>query len=599
MAKRGADLEKQMESIAKKAISLVGNAFHLGWTNIKNITSSGMSVMNNDLSNKLSTTKSVVSSAAAANKTNWSKMVSDMNSSTKSLVNVTYGKGVAPTINAMASLAGVKTPAPSLKFSAGGVVPGYAPKVDDVPAMLSKGEGVMVPEFVRAVGPDMIKDWNSKARAGRALFADGGIVGGDAWVAKHKNDPFKGYDDALTSALKAVVDPSLALLRKMSGAFSNLEATDTQKGYPWLHTWAQKLDKLANSGGSATAVLNVAKHELGGPGSHSNKYNAFNNEAWCADFVSWVVDHAHANKAYWNSPSPTPQHRWALADAWIHRGDSVPFSQAKPGDVINWPGQHVGIVEKGYSGGTVGTIEGNHNPRFVVRATRSNGTLSRPHWSAIPGTNGQTASPWPGSVPKASGPLGNIPVGQFNHQEGNSPSQNRNLGLSILKNMGWQKYWGAVDYIFQHESSWNHHARNAGSGAYGIPQSLPGSKMASQGADWRTNPVTQIYWGLNYMQSRYGSPNGAESFWKSHHWYADGAWEIPNLQSAVLHKGEMVVPEQPAEAFRDALARRGADRATPDSGVTYDVTINAAPDVPTEKTIIKALSYAHTMYGRG
>lgn len=601
MAKKGASLEKQMESIAKKAISLVGNAFHLGWTNIKNITSSGMSVMNNDLSDKLGKTKSVVSAAASANKTNWAAMVSHMNDSTKSLVNTTYGKGVAPTINAMASLAGIKNPAPTLKFSEGGVIPGYAPRVDDVPAVLSRGEGVMVPEFVRAVGPSMINDWNAKARAGKALFANGGIVGGDAWVAQHKNDPFAGYDDALTHALKAVVDPSLALLGKMSGAFSSLEVQDTQKGYPWLHTWAQKLDKLANAGGSATAVLKVAKGELGGPGSHSNKYNAFNNEAWCADFVSWVVDHAHANKAYWNSPHPTPQHRWGLADAWNHPADRVGFNKAQPGDVINWPGQHVGVVERGYANGSVGTIEGNHNPRYVVRATRGNGVISRPHWSALPNSNGEFVSPWPGSIPKAGGGvLGNIPVGQFKGQEGNSPSQNRNLGLSILKNMGWDNYWGAVDYIFQHESSWNHHAQNRSSGAYGIPQSLPGSKMKSQGADWRTNPVTQIYWGLNYMKSRYGNPNKAETFWKSHHWYENGAWDIPGLQAAILHKGEMVVPERPAEAFRDALAKSNlGGRSSQGAGVTYAVTIHAAPDIPTEQTIIKALSYAHTMYGRG
>lgn len=90
------------------------------------------------------------------------------------------------------------------------------------------------------------------------------------------------------------------------------------------------------------------------------------------------------------------------------------------------------------------------------------------------------------------------------------------------------------------------------------------------------------------------------SFWKSHNWYENGAWDVPGMQAAVLHKGEMVVPEQPAEAFRDALARmKSPGKSSVDSGVTYAITINAAPDVPTEKTIIKALSYAHTMYGRG
>ncbi|KJS59138.1 transglycosylase SLT domain-containing protein [Streptomyces rubellomurinus] len=73
--------------------------------------------------------------------------------------------------------------------------------------------------------------------------------------------------------------------------------------------------------------------------------------------------------------------------------------------------------------------------------------------------------------------------------------------------------------IVFHESSWNPLAVNASSGAYGLVQALPGSKMASAGADWRTNPATQIKWGLDYMNSRYGSPCAAWSFWQSHHWY--------------------------------------------------------------------------------
>ncbi|MGI5137345.1 MULTISPECIES: transglycosylase SLT domain-containing protein [unclassified Streptomyces] len=73
--------------------------------------------------------------------------------------------------------------------------------------------------------------------------------------------------------------------------------------------------------------------------------------------------------------------------------------------------------------------------------------------------------------------------------------------------------------IVDHESSWNYRAVNASSGAYGLFQALPGSKMSSVGADWQTNPATQIKWGLNYMNGRYGSPCGAWSFWQANHWY--------------------------------------------------------------------------------
>ncbi|WP_282703813.1 transglycosylase SLT domain-containing protein [Streptomyces sp. CC219B] len=79
--------------------------------------------------------------------------------------------------------------------------------------------------------------------------------------------------------------------------------------------------------------------------------------------------------------------------------------------------------------------------------------------------------------------------------------------------------WTCFSNIVDHESSWNYRAVNPSSGAYGLFQALPGSKMSSVGADWQTNPGTQIKWGLNYMNERYGSPCGAWSFWQANKWY--------------------------------------------------------------------------------
>jgi hypothetical protein len=73
--------------------------------------------------------------------------------------------------------------------------------------------------------------------------------------------------------------------------------------------------------------------------------------------------------------------------------------------------------------------------------------------------------------------------------------------------------------LWMGESGWRVTAENASSGAYGIPQSLPGSKMASAGADWQTSAVTQIKWGLGYIAERYGSPCGAWDFKQGHGWY--------------------------------------------------------------------------------
>ena len=75
------------------------------------------------------------------------------------------------------------------------------------------------------------------------------------------------------------------------------------------------------------------------------------------------------------------------------------------------------------------------------------------------------------------------------------------------------------EYIINRESGFNHYATNASSGAYGLPQSLPGSKMASAGADWQTNPYTQLKWMYGYITSRYRSIAGAYNFWQANHWY--------------------------------------------------------------------------------
>ncbi|MET9516480.1 transglycosylase SLT domain-containing protein [Streptomyces sp. NPDC002994] len=79
--------------------------------------------------------------------------------------------------------------------------------------------------------------------------------------------------------------------------------------------------------------------------------------------------------------------------------------------------------------------------------------------------------------------------------------------------------YACFDKIVEHESGWNPQASNASSGAYGLVQALPASKMSSAGADWKTNPATQIEWGLDYMNERYGSPCDAWSFWQSNGWY--------------------------------------------------------------------------------
>lgn len=79
--------------------------------------------------------------------------------------------------------------------------------------------------------------------------------------------------------------------------------------------------------------------------------------------------------------------------------------------------------------------------------------------------------------------------------------------------------FSCIDRIFTRESNWRTKARNKYSGAYGIPQALPGSKMAVIANDWKLNPVTQVKWGIRYVNARYGSACEAWEFMKVNGWY--------------------------------------------------------------------------------
>jgi len=96
----------------------------------------------------------------------------------------------------------------------------------------------------------------------------------------------------------------------------------------------------------------------------------------------------------------------------------------------------------------------------------------------------------------------------------------KDIARALLASYGWsESQFGCLDSLWTRESNWNVHADNPHSSAYGIPQALPGSKMASAGPDWENNAVTQIKWGLGYIQDRYGSPCAAWGHSESHGFY--------------------------------------------------------------------------------
>ncbi|MQY03917.1 aggregation-promoting factor C-terminal-like domain-containing protein [Actinomadura macrotermitis] len=121
---------------------------------------------------------------------------------------------------------------------------------------------------------------------------------------------------------------------------------------------------------------------------------------------------------------------------------------------------------------------------------------------------------------QAAAPVKPVAAVQVKAQKKQSrAARNRALAKPMVKKRGWSdRQYRCLVKLWNRESHWNHKA-HSGSGAYGIPQALPGRKMRSAGKDWRTNPRTQIKWGLGYIKGRYKTPCRALGHSNSRGWY--------------------------------------------------------------------------------
>lgn len=197
----------------------------------------------------------------------------------------------------------------------------------------------------------------------------------------------------------------------------------------------------------------------------------------------------------------------------------------RPGTVVRFSA-HLGSGRTVWSGQTVRVYErdGAHGPWQVVARSLTNakgwvgvnlvvrrtsqyqavftGSLAwRSSWSnvGVMWTPAPPPPPTPVTAPSLLGP--------------------RAIAASLLAQRGWGSQYQCLNLLWTRESNWSITASNASSGAYGIPQALPGSKMATVGADWRYNAATQITWGLNYIGGRYGGPCGAWGHSQAYGWY--------------------------------------------------------------------------------
>ena len=142
---------------------------------------------------------------------------------------------------------------------------------------------------------------------------------------------------------------------------------------------------------------------------------------------------------------------------------------------------------------------------LMAAATKSFKIVSKPKVAKLP-------------PPPSTGPTGGTGGGPVSGPIP-SPGTAQRIAYQMLPSFGFShSQFSCLNAMWTRESNWRVTAANA-SGAYGIPQALPGSKMASAGPNWQTNAYTQIRWGLGYIKGRYGTPCNAWGFWQANGWY--------------------------------------------------------------------------------
>lgn len=202
------------------------------------------------------------------------------------------------------------------------------------------------------------------------------------------------------------------------------------------------------------------------------------------------------------------------------------------------PNQNTLNNQQALSGGDIGAFGGTSEAAIIAAALSGVGSGLGVQAQSASGTSGTSA-------------LGSS-VGTIT-PTGSGKSGLQAYAKALLAKYGWANQWNSFNALEMSEAGWDLHATNPTSGAYGLPQALPASKMSSAGADWKTNGNTQLAWMMGYIKDRYGSPDNAWSFHQKNNWYASGAWNLDQDQTAQVHKGEMILPAKQAETVRSAI----------------------------------------------
>ena len=197
----------------------------------------------------------------------------------------------------------------------------------------------------------------------------------------------------------------------------------------------------------------------------------------------------------------------AMAAAFVILLDAavvvVPQAMADPNSSATATAPAQQVVARGFVSLASPTVEPSASPSTAVASPSF-----LPFFASTVVLPAPTASPSP---PAPAKPAAKKPAPKYRDTVANAR-------IYVKNRIGVRQY-NCINIIWYHESRWSWRAENPNSGAYGIPQALPGNKMAAFGSNWRTSPLTQVKWGIWYVNNRYGSACGAYAFWSAHHWY--------------------------------------------------------------------------------
>lgn len=392
-------------------------------------------------------------------------------------------------------------------FASGGEVDGPGgPRDDRIPALLSDDEHVWTSREVRGAGGHRnVERLRAAAAAGELpRFADGGAVTTrripNESVPKFTPDYKAMLDKVVMSAIKTTAAESAAIMRRLfAGGGAVLAAAKSQLGVPY--SW-------------------------GGGGKNGPSYGIAQGRGIRGFDCSGLMEFAYWQGAHYNLPGTDASQ--------IRHGKPVHSRSAlRPGDIARPHVGHIYMIATPGAVGPHGIIEAPQTGmRVRLTSFRGMGAGAR---HILSGGSIGTAGGWHAG-----------------------PGKSRAFARGALGEMGWGAgQFAPLNSLWNKESSWHYWADNPYSDAYGIPQALPGRKMASAGKDWHDNSFTQIKWGLGYIDDRYHSPAQAWRHSQRTGWYDDGGVAVGSgfMPKSTIKPERVLSPEQTQvfERFVDRL----------------------------------------------